>query len=103
MVRGPSEVVVDDNVVLGARSDEPNGTLRLRQEPTSGVDGRLVTVKCLHVMVGEPDPSSFKVSTGMACQVDSQEGSKALAISNGGRWALGQLELGPSSASKANV
>lgn len=89
VVGGASEVVVNDNVVFGSCSDEPNRTLRFRQESTSGVDGCLITVQCLHVVVCEPYPSSFEVGGGMARQVDGQEGGKALSIADVGGRALG--------------
>ena len=103
VVRGASEVVVDDDVVLGPGSNEPNGALRFGQKATTGVDGRLVTVQGLEVVISEPDPSSLKVGSRVTGQVDSQKGGEALAISDVGRWALGQLKLGSSSTSKANI
>lgn len=103
VARSTSEVVVYNHMVLCPCSDKPNGTLRFRQEPTSGIDGRLVTVQRLHVVVGEPDPSSFEIGAGMARQVNGQEGSKALRVSDVGGWALGQLEFGSSSTPEADV
>lgn len=103
MVRGASEVVVDDNVVLRPGPDEPNGPLGLGQKATAGVYGRLVGVQGLDVVISEPDPSSFKVGSGFAGQMDGQKGSKALAVSDIGRWALSQLEFGSSGASEADI
>jgi len=90
-------------VVLGPGSDEPNGTLRFGQKATTRVDGRLVTIQGLEVVVGEPDPSSFEITSGVAGQVDGQKGSEALTVPDVGRWALGQLELGSSGTSEADV
>ena len=89
MVRSAGDVVVDNNVMLGPSSDEPNGPLRFGQKATTGVDGRLVTVQGLEVVVSQPDPSSFEVGIGVMGQVDSQKGREALTVSNVGRWALG--------------
>jgi hypothetical protein len=79
------------------------GPLRFRQKATTGVDGRLVGVQGLEVVVSEPDPSSFEVGIGMAGQVDGQKGGEALTVSDVGHWALGQLELGSSGTSEANI
>ena len=103
MICGTSEVVVDHNVVLRPGPDEPNGSLRLGQKATAGVYGRLVGVQGLHVVVGEPDPSSFKVGRGFAGQVDGQKCSKTLAVSDIGCWALRQLEFGSSGPSEADI
>ena len=103
VIRSAGEVVVDDDVVLGPGSNEPNGALRFGQKATTGVDGRLVTVQGLKVVISEPDPSSFKVSIGVAGQVDGQKCGEALTVSDVSRWALRQLELGSSSTSKANI
>ena len=54
-------------------------------------------------MVGEPNPRSFEISGGVAGQVDGQKGSKTLAVSDNRAWALGQLELGSSGTSEADI
>ena len=103
VVRGAGEVVVDDDVVLGPSSNEPNGALRFGQKATTGVDSRLVTVQGLEVVVSEPDPSSLKVGSRVTGQVDSQKSGEALTVSDVSRRALGQLKFGSSSTSKANI
>ena len=103
VVRGAGEVIVDDNVVLGPGADEPNGTLRFRQETPTGVDGYLVGVQGLEVVIGEPDPGSFEVRAGVAGQVDGQKCGKTLAVANTGLWALSDLELGSSGTSETNI
>ena len=103
VICSPGEVVINDDVVLGPSSDEPNGTLRFRQKATTRVDGRLVTEQGLDIVVGEPDPGSFEVSIGFAGKVDGQKRGEALGVSDVGRRALGQLELGSSCTSEADV
>ena len=103
VVRGASEVVIDDNVVLRPSSNEPNRTLGFGQKATAGINGRLVAVQGLDVVVGEPDPSTFEVSGGVAGQVDGQKSSEAVAVSDVGRWALGYLEVSSSSTPKTDI
>ena len=82
VVRGPSEVVVNNNVVLGPRPNEPDGTLGFGQQATPRVDGCLIAVHRLDVVIGEPDPRPFEVGGGMTGQVDGQECSEALRVSD---------------------
>ena len=44
MIRSAGEVVIDEYVMLGSRSHEPNGTPGFRQQSSGGIDRRLVSV-----------------------------------------------------------
>lgn len=89
MVRGACKVVIHQNVMLGTRPDQPDRSLRLGQDPTSGVECYLVTVQGLEIVIGEPDPGSFEVGVRLSGQVDGQEGGKAVAVPDCSLGALG--------------
>lgn len=62
MVCRSGQVVIDENVMFGPRSYEPDWTLRLRQQTSGGIDSGLVSVQGLKVVVCEPDPRALEVT-----------------------------------------
>jgi len=91
MIRRSGEVVIEKNVMLGARPYEPDRTVRFRQQTSGGIDRRLVSVQGLKVMVCEPDPRAFEVTVRSRSKMDGQERCKTVAVSYRVFWTLGDL------------
>ena len=91
MICRPGEVVIDENVMFGSRSYEPDWTLGFGQQTSGGIDCGLVSIQRLEVVVCEPDPRALEVAVRLWSQVDGQERRKTVTVSHRELWALRNL------------